>query len=79
MKVLSAFLHSFDLAQLHPDTDFVKSSPGVVTRVLSHPGQAYAVYMEGRFPTELTLALPAGKWQIEWLNPTGGSLQNPRN
>ncbi len=74
LKTLSDFLHSFDLANLHPDAGFVKSSPGVVTRTLSHPGQAYAVYMEGRFPTELTLALPAGRWQIEWLDPANGSI-----
>jgi hypothetical protein len=74
LKILSDFLHSFDLANLRPDDDLVKSSPGVVTRVLSHPGRAYAMYMEGRFPTELTLALPAGRWQIEWLNPTDGSI-----
>jgi len=74
LKILSDFLHSFDLATLRPDRDFVRSSPGVVTRVLSHPGRAYAVYMEGRFPTELKLDLPAGTWQIEWLNPADGSV-----
>jgi hypothetical protein len=77
LKILSEFLHSFDLANLRPDTDFVKSSPGVVTRTLSHPGQAYALYMEGRSPTELSLALPAGRWQIEWLNPADGSPSTP--
>jgi hypothetical protein len=51
-KVLSGFLHSFDLAKLQPDRDFVKASPpGVVTRVLSALGEAYALYMEGRSPS----------------------------
>lgn len=77
LKILSDFLHSFDLAKLQSDNDFVKASPGVVTRVLSHPGQAYALYMEGRFPTELTLVLPAGRWRIEWLNPADGSRSKP--
>lgn len=77
LKTLSTFLHSFDLASLRPDKDFVKSSPGVVTRVLSHPGEAHALYVEGRFPTELTLNLPAGRWQIEWLNPSDGSRSKP--
>lgn len=77
LKILSDFLHSFDLANLQPDSGFVKASPGVVARVLSHSGQAYAVYLEGRFPTELTLALPAGEWRIEWLNPPDGSRSKP--
>jgi len=74
LKILSDFLHSFDLATLRPDRDFVRSSPGVVTRVLSHPGRAYAVYLEGRFPTELKIELPSGTWQIEWLNPADGAV-----
>jgi hypothetical protein len=73
LKILSDFLHSFDLATLRPDRNFVRSSPGLVTRVLSHPGRAYAAYMEGRFPAELKLDLPAGQWRIEWLNPADGS------
>ena len=81
MKTLSTFLHSFDLAKLHPDKDFVKSSPGVVARVLSNPGQAYALYMEGRFPTELSLDLPVGRWKIDWgiepLDPRRNELNHP--
>ncbi len=74
LKVLSDFLHSFDLAAFQPDRDFVKASPGVVTRVLSAPGEAYALYMEGRSPTTLTLTLPPGQWQADWLNPEDGAV-----
>ncbi|MBM4026789.1 MAG: hypothetical protein FJ280_15495 [Planctomycetes bacterium] len=72
LKVLSEFLHSFDLAKLRPDRDFVKQSPGGVTRVLSAPGQAYALYLEGRAPVELSLDLPAGRWRAEWIDPVDG-------
>lgn len=63
LKVLSDFLHSFDLATLRPDGDFVKQSPGVAARVLSSPDQAYALYLEGRSPVELWLDLPARRWR----------------
>ena len=74
LKVLSKFLHSFDLARLRPDCDLVESSPGVVTRVLSSPGREYALYMEGRSPTDLSLDLPAGRWRAEWMNPVDGTV-----
>ena len=57
LKVLSGFLHSFDLSKLRPDRDFVQHSPGVVARVLSSPGQAYALYLEGRFADQLDAQL----------------------
>ena len=70
LKVLSDFLHSFDLAGLRPDPDVVLASPGVVARVLGAPGTEYALYLEGRSPTELTFDLPAGHWRAEWIDPT---------
>ncbi len=74
LQVLSGFLHSFDLAKLHPDRDFVKQSPGVVARVLSSPGHAYALYLEGRSPVELQLGLPTGRWRAEWVDPVDGTV-----
>ena len=74
LKVLSDFLHSFDLSKLHPDRGFVKHCPGAIARVLSSPGQAYALYLEGRAPVELQLDLPAGRWRAEWVNPVDGGI-----
>lgn len=74
LSVLSRFLHSFDLASLHPDTTLVLNSPGVVTRSLSCPGKAYALYVRGRGPTELTLNLPKAAWHAEWLDTTTGRI-----
>ncbi len=39
---------------------------GLVVRVLSNPGTAYALYVQGRCPTTLTVSLPAGTWSTTW-------------
>jgi hypothetical protein len=72
LKVLSHFLHTFDLAKLEPDREFVLRAPGVVVRALSRPGKAYALYVQGRSPTTLSINLPRGRWQAEWINVEDG-------
>ena len=72
LKVLSQFLHSFNLALLWPDTTFVRRAPGVLTRTLSQPGKAYALYLQGRGPTQLSVHLPEGRWKVDWLNIENG-------
>jgi len=74
LKALSDFLHGFDLARLQPDTVFVEQAPGVVTRVLSAPGKAYAVYAQGRGATTLTVNLPRGRWTAEWSSVDDGKV-----
>lgn len=72
LKVLSTFLHGFELARLHPDLEVVRRSPGVVTYVLSDPGRQYAAYLEGRGPTTLRLELPKGTYSVTWIDPRDG-------
>jgi hypothetical protein len=72
LRVLSEFLHGFDLAKLQPDPLLVQRAPGVVVRALSHPGQAHALYLEGRSPTTLTLQLGRGRWTAEWISVMDG-------
>ena len=72
LKVLSDFLHSFDLTTLTPDTTTVKNSPGVVVRALSAPGRQYALYVRGASLCELTLDLPKGGYRAEWVDPRTG-------
>jgi hypothetical protein len=74
LKVLSDFLHSFDLAKLEPDCQLVARAPGVLARVLSHPGTAHAIYLQGRSPTELMLNLDQGQWTAEWISVENGSV-----
>jgi hypothetical protein len=74
LKILADFLHSFDLTTLRPDTTVVVGSPGAVSRALGSANSAYAVYLEGRSPTTLTLQLPPGHWRAEFVSPTTGAL-----
>lgn len=74
LRVLADFLGSFDLAGLRPDARFVLASPGVVARVLSDPGRAHAVYLEGRGPTAMTVDLEKGTWSVDWVATQDGSV-----
>lgn len=74
LKMLSEFLHRFDLARLEPDPLLVARAPGVVGRVLSQPGKAHALYLQGRSPTTLSLHLAEGRWTAEWLAVEDGRL-----
>ena len=74
IKVLSQFLRALPLAELRPDPTVVRRSPGVVARALSWPRKVYAIYLRGRSPCELTLDLPPGAYQAEWINVITGEV-----
>jgi hypothetical protein len=75
LKVLSGFLHCFDLAGLNPNPLLVARAPGVVPRVLSaRDGNAHALYLQGRAPTILELHLAKGRWTLEWISVDTGAV-----
>lgn len=74
LKVLSEFLHGFDLAKLEPDSLLVARAPGVTVRALSQPGKAHALYAQGRGPTTLWLNLAEGRWTAEWIAVEDGRV-----
>mgnify|MGYP000258160140 CR=1 FL=1 len=59
---------------MRPDAQFVLASPGVVARVLSDPGRAHAVYLEGRGPTAITVELEKGTWRVDWISTRDGTV-----
>lgn len=70
---LRRFLEGFDLPRLRPDGGLLNGLPdGATGRALSDPGTAYAVYLQGRGPLELTLQLPEGRYRLEWFSPATG-------
>ena len=75
LHILSNFLQSFNLADLHPDAQTVKHASGTIARVLSNPGQEYAMYFDGDGPTKVTLDLPAGHYSGAWLNVRTGTIE----
>jgi hypothetical protein len=74
LRVLSEFLHALPLAELKPDVSTVKHAAGAYARVLSSPGKAWAVYLDGRSPAELRINLPAGDYTGEWINTETGAV-----
>ena len=74
LRILREFLNKFSLVDLHPDTTVVKHAAGVVAHALSNPGREYAIYLDGKGPTEVMLALPSGNYKAEWLNTKTGAI-----
>ena len=52
-----------------------KTVPQPTVRVLSQPGTAYAVYVNAGSQAELTMKLPAGTYQAEWVNTKTGTVE----
>ena len=79
LKILSDFLHSFELEKLHPHPTSVISSPGLIPYVLSDRQQAYAIFLRATGTQRTTLQLKAdeGKYQIEALNTLTGEYASP--
>jgi len=75
LHVLSDFLQSFALADLHPDFQTVKHSGGTIARVLSNSGQEYAVYFDGDGPAKVALDLPAGHYTGAWVSVRTGNIE----
>jgi hypothetical protein len=54
---------------------FSRITRGVFARALVEPGKAYAIYLEGGLQAHLVLAIPAGTYKAEWLNPETGKIE----
>jgi len=79
LRILSEFLKKFSILDLRPDATAVKHASGVVAHALSNPGHEYAIYLDGNGPTDLTLALPAGDYKLDWLNTKTGATDKSEN
>lgn len=67
LAILLRFMESLPLVRMRPDDAFVVGGADS-WRALSAPGEAYAVWLPGAGPVDLTLALPAGEWRFEWVD-----------
>ena len=79
LRVLSEFLHSFELDKLYPDLTSVVRSPGLITYALSDPNKAYALFLRatGTDRSTLELRVNEGDYQIETLNTITGTYAEP--
>jgi len=79
LHVLSDFLQSFALEDLHPDAQAVKHASGTIARVLSNPGHEYGIYFDGDGPAKITLDLPSGHYSGAWVNVRTGTIDRPED
>lgn len=78
LAVLKRFMESLEFVQMQPGTNFINAGvpPKGSAHGLAQAGVAYAVYITGRGPTQLSLDLPTGNYRAEWLRPIDGTTQN---
>jgi hypothetical protein len=89
-RILRDFIHDFDFVRMKPDNSIIKGGipAGGTARALVEPGGACAIYVRqtaatGKTPAQspgspvtagLQVALPAGRWRAEWLDPKVGAV-----
>ena len=78
LAILKRFIESFNFVRMRPNPSVIKAGiPGKGHAfALVEPGVAYAIYLSGRGPVELTIELPKGTYRTAWLRPTDGTAQN---
>lgn len=79
LKVLSDFLHGFELEHLHPDLSCVLGSPGLIPFILSDQNGAYAIFLRatGTENTSLLLETGDGNFVVQSLNTITGAYSEP--
>jgi len=75
LKVLSEFIHGFNIVTLRPDYTCVVNAPGVIPYVLSNPGREYAVFLQSvTESTALKMKIPAGNYTVQHVNTVNGEM-----
>ncbi|UCD52250.1 MAG: polysaccharide lyase [Phycisphaerales bacterium] len=77
LRALKDFIHTFDFVAMKPDNAVITGSTpeGTTARALVEPGRAYAIYVKGNNLRELSLDLPAGPYQAEWIDTKTGNIE----
>ena len=74
-KILKQFIDSFDFIRMAPDNSIIQAHPpGSTPWALAETGKQYAIYLKGGSQGNLTLAIPPGRYEAEWLNPRTGEI-----
>jgi len=80
IRVLAEFMRSFDFTRMHPDPSVVKTGVPDKGRVqaLTEPGRQYAIYLKGNPLRAVAIALPAARYQVEWIDVQSGEISARR-
>jgi hypothetical protein len=79
LGVLKNFIESFDFIRMKPDSSFTikKSNSKVRIKALAEQRAQYAFHISGGKNIALELPLPAGKYEVFWINTvTGNTMIN---
>ncbi len=74
LRVLADFLRALPLEYMAPDASVVKHATGAYARVLADGQREYAMYFDGNGPISVTLALPGGGVNGQWVDPKTGAV-----
>lgn len=76
MSILAKFMNGFDFLRMKPDEAVVQGGLPAKgrARALSEPGKQYALYFFGGPSAKPSLALPSGKYEVQWLSPMTGKV-----
>ncbi|MHB8521196.1 MAG: cellulase family glycosylhydrolase [Limisphaerales bacterium] len=74
--ILREFICGFPFTRMKPDNTIIRGGlPGQATaHALVEPGKHCAIYVFGGRQADLALALPAGTYRVEWINPLTGRI-----
>lgn len=81
LKIMKAFIESFDFVRMKPDNSILQVTKGNVAefQVLAETGKQYAVYLDRGSLAEIRLQLPDGNYTAEWINTATGILIRTEN
>ncbi len=79
MKLLKDFIHSFEFVKMKPARDAIREPLPKDARcqVLAEQGRQYAAYFKGAPKFAFTIDLPAGDYQVRWLDVVTGRNEAP--
>ena len=79
IKLLKDFIHSVDFVSMKPARDAIREPlpKDAQCQILAEPGRQYAAYFRGAAKFEFTLDIPAGNYQVRWLDVVSGREEAP--
>lgn len=74
LHYLKDFMYRFDFVKMKPDSLVITAGlpSGARAHVLSETGKQYALYVLHGNQVNLSLAIPVGKYLVEWMDPVSG-------
>jgi hypothetical protein len=78
---LKNFINGFDFLKMRPDSTIVSANFALSgkSQVLAEEGRQYAVYVFGKGPFNIALSIPSGTYQVEFMDPLSGKLEQTEN